>query len=478
VLINNAAPQLVLIACNQHGTRALQKMIEFVLKEEQIRTITVALDGKVAELIRDLNGNHVIQKILNHFPSSDIQFIIDQVARECVNIGTHRHGCCVIQRCIDHADRAQQFFLINQITENSFVLVQDPYGNYVVQYILDIGEAAYSEAICRCFLGQVAALSKQKFSSNVIEKVCHPGSSPSPQLLTSVQCIRVADPRVRQLMIEEILAPGELERMLKDSYANYVVQTCLDHADPQQQERLLDCIRPLLPSIRSTPYGRRIANKVEQRLSGPSPRGNTHNGANGNGVNRNGAAPSNGYGGFFPRDGTQALGNAMGNLSMNSNPSTAASTPPQYTPSSSVTPVSQGPAFAMPTTATQFMHGQYGPYGQGQPGLSSPPNGQASYQYTTQSGMITPPPAMSNGVAHPGMMSPPGTQGQTTPTAKTTMSPSFGASTTSSHVANASQGSTPTNSHSRFASLGSLNGTHSALHHRNASTNDNKPSML
>ena len=36
VLINNAAPQMVKIALNQHGTRALQKMIEFISTREQV----------------------------------------------------------------------------------------------------------------------------------------------------------------------------------------------------------------------------------------------------------------------------------------------------------------------------------------------------------------------------------------------------------------------------------------------------------
>lgn len=35
VLVNTAAPQLVKIALNQHGTRALQKMIEFISTQEQ-----------------------------------------------------------------------------------------------------------------------------------------------------------------------------------------------------------------------------------------------------------------------------------------------------------------------------------------------------------------------------------------------------------------------------------------------------------
>lgn len=73
VLINNAAPSMVKIALNQHGTRALQKMIEFISTREQINTIIVALHDRVVELIQDLNGNHVIQKCLNRLNPEDAQ---------------------------------------------------------------------------------------------------------------------------------------------------------------------------------------------------------------------------------------------------------------------------------------------------------------------------------------------------------------------------------------------------------------------
>lgn len=44
-------------------------------------------------------------------------------------------------------------------------------GNYVVQYVLDLNDSRFIEAIVRQFLGNVCALSMQKFSSNVVEKV-------------------------------------------------------------------------------------------------------------------------------------------------------------------------------------------------------------------------------------------------------------------------------------------------------------------
>ncbi|KKZ64637.1 hypothetical protein EMCG_09445 [[Emmonsia] crescens] len=257
-LINNAAPQLVTIALNQHGTRALQKMIEFISTPEQTQTVINALRDKVVDLVQDLNGNHVIQKCLNRLSATDAQFIYDAVGTSCVTVGTHRHGCCVLQRCIDHASGDQRARLIEQITNNAFTLVQDPFGNYVVQYILDLNEPHFIEPICRSFRGNIPALSKQKFSSNVIEK-----------------CIRTADQQSRSALVEEMLVPSELEKMLRDSFANYVVQTAMDFADPEYRTKLIEAIRPILPAIRQTPHGRRIAGKIlsvenQGRVSGGS----------------------------------------------------------------------------------------------------------------------------------------------------------------------------------------------------------------
>ena len=52
----------------------------------------------------------------------------------------------------------------------------------VVQYILDLNDNRFSDAVIRQFTGNVCALSVQKFSSNVIEKVC--------LLISPVQSVR------------------------------------------------------------------------------------------------------------------------------------------------------------------------------------------------------------------------------------------------------------------------------------------------
>lgn len=256
VLIENASHDLVRIALNQHGTRALQKMIEFISTGRQIEIIIGALGSRVVELIQDLNGNHVIQKCLNKLTSNDAEFIFRAVGDHCVDVGTHRHGCCVLQRCIDHADGEQKAWLIRQISNNAYVLVQDPFGNYVVQYILDLNEPIFTEPLVKMFAGRVPQLSRQKFSSNVIEK-----------------CLRCAQEPSKDMLIQEMLHVSELDRLLRDSFANYVIQTALDYANPSMRSRLVEAIRPYLPAIRTTPYGRRIQAKIsgnENRSGGNS----------------------------------------------------------------------------------------------------------------------------------------------------------------------------------------------------------------
>lgn len=254
-IIEKVAPDLVKISKNMHGTRAVQKMIEYLTTPEQIAIAKKALSNHVVTLIQDLNGNHVIQRCLNRLSPQDNQFIYDSVSQagHCVEVATHRHGCCVLQRCIDHASDSQKIQLINEIIANALVLVQDPYGNYVVQYVLDLPFPGLASRLARRFLGHIPILSTQKFSSNVVEKL--------------LQCLNVTDVQTRAAIIQELVEYDNLLYLLQDPYANYVIQTSLNVSEPVQHARLVEAIRPHLTSLRNTPYGKRIQNKILKESS-------------------------------------------------------------------------------------------------------------------------------------------------------------------------------------------------------------------
>lgn len=250
-IILSVAPSLATIAMNMHGTRAVQKVIELVSSPDDIHAIRTALADVVVPLIKDLNGNHVIQKCLFHMSADENQFIYESVAKCCVEVAKHRHGCCVMQRCIDHASQGQRLLLVDRIRDHALELVQDPYGNYVVQYALDLEFPALVQKVIGPFVGHMDALSTQKFSSNVIEK-----------------CLHVANARNRSLLVLEIAACPALNSLIKDPYANYVIQTALSVSSQSDFNTLSAAIRPHLASLRNTPYGKRIQSRMNRNHGG------------------------------------------------------------------------------------------------------------------------------------------------------------------------------------------------------------------
>ena len=127
-VLQAVSADLVPISLNLHGTRAVQKLVETLSSAAETEALVAALSGSVVLLVKDQNGNHVVQRALHHLSPRDNQFIFDSVSRHCVAVATHKHGCCVLQRCIDYATAAQRRQLIAEICNHALELVQDAFG--------------------------------------------------------------------------------------------------------------------------------------------------------------------------------------------------------------------------------------------------------------------------------------------------------------------------------------------------------------
>ena len=247
-LVDKVSNGLSHIAFNMHGTRVVQKIIEQITSRDQMELLANAVKQQVPQLIKDLNGNHIIQQILQSFPGDVNQFIHEVLLQRLVEFGTHRHGCCVLQRCIEYGCEPQKMALVREVINNGLCLVQDPFGNYLLQYILEMDFEYVNSKVIRHFLGNIPALSTNKFASNVIEK-----------------CLKIAPDDVRALIVEELCDRTKLPLLLQDLYANYVVQTALHTCSQQQFHQLQMVIRPLMPLIKNTPHGKRIETKLRTR---------------------------------------------------------------------------------------------------------------------------------------------------------------------------------------------------------------------
>ncbi|KAJ9448374.1 Pumilio domain-containing protein C6G9.14 [Diplonema papillatum] len=248
VLVEKIATNMAQIAFNMHGTRVVQKIIEQVNQKHQVDQLVTSLQHQIPQLIKDLNGNHIVQQVLQSFPADVNQYIHDTLLNRVVEFGTHRHGCCVLQRCIEFGNDSQKMQLVYEVINNGLCLVQDPFGNYLLQYILEMDLDYINVKVIRQFLGNIPALSMNKFASNVIEK-----------------CLKIAPEDVRQLIVDELAERSKLHLLLQDQYANYVIQTALHTCSQAQFYSLHTAIRPLMHLIKNTPHGKRIETKLRTR---------------------------------------------------------------------------------------------------------------------------------------------------------------------------------------------------------------------
>ncbi|XP_036191141.1 pumilio homolog 2 isoform X2 [Myotis myotis] len=246
------------LALQMYGCRVIQKALESISSDQQSEMVK-ELDGHVLKCVKDQNGNHVVQKCIECVQPQSLQFIIDAFKGQVFVLSTHPYGCRVIQRILEHCTAEQTVPVLEELHQHTEQLVQDQYGNYVIQHVLEHGRPEDKSKIVSEIRGKVLALSQHKFASNVVEK-----------------CVTHASRAERALLIDEVCCQNDgphsaLYTMMKDQYANYVIQKMIDMAEPAQRKIIMHKIRPHITTLRKYTYGKHILAKLEKYYLKNSP---------------------------------------------------------------------------------------------------------------------------------------------------------------------------------------------------------------
>jgi hypothetical protein len=192
------------IGISPHGTRVVQKLIECIRTSNDLEMFNETFKLYVIDLVKDINGNHIIIKYISKIQFPVNQFIYDMICDSYVELATNKHGCCVIQKCLDYATPHQKVELMKRTLANTLILMCDQFGNYVLQYIISLKDYKLNYEIALIFKNNIAYLSRQKFSSNVIEK-----------------CFDFCDDNTQQMIVRELCIPKLISDLVLDMYGNY-----------------------------------------------------------------------------------------------------------------------------------------------------------------------------------------------------------------------------------------------------------------
>ena len=238
------SPSIVDIGINNHGTRVIQFLITFLKTKELQNYFIQIIKPHTINLLRELNGAHIIQKLLIEYPDSCFELykiIIDN----CSFLATHRHGCCVLQKFMDGNYKKLEDDLIKNLINNCLVLITDQFGNYVIQSILYLKNEKYNSEIAKKISDNIPYYSNHRYSSNVVEK-----------------CFDFCNEKYKSLFVEKLCSPEIVAELIVDYHGNYVIQKVLQCADQKTKENILLNIIPLIPKIKEVSFGDRLLNKL------------------------------------------------------------------------------------------------------------------------------------------------------------------------------------------------------------------------
>jgi hypothetical protein len=215
-LLNYMRRLMPMLAKDTHGTHSMQALVSVMSLPEEEAVLQEELGPHIVELSRHPTATHVVQKMLVYL--TDTSFIVARVTEHCLDLATEQTGLNVIKRCLS-LDCTLKSGLIKALEDNCVLLCQDPFGNYVIQHLLDCVGA--TPRLCGLFREKIMALSTQKFSSNVVEKVLLSADAPTVATLLS-----------------ELAQPHRLTALLQSLYGCFVLRSAARVADSSFQNLL------------------------------------------------------------------------------------------------------------------------------------------------------------------------------------------------------------------------------------------------
>ncbi|KAJ7582685.1 armadillo-type protein [Mycena floridula] len=236
ILANALEGHALMFSLHVYGCRVIQKGIECMTPEQQ-GTLVRELEPHTLKCIQDINGNHVVQKIIECLPPDRLGFL-SALRGHVHQLGSNPYGCRVLQRCFENLPDDFARPLLDEVHVHSLELMQDQFGNYVIQYLVEHGKPQDRAILSSKIRNNFLALSRHKYASNVCEK-----------------CLLSASPEMRHALIDLLLKHNEgnlspVVLMMKDQFANYVLQKALTVVEGEQKDALFAKVRSQLPGMR------------------------------------------------------------------------------------------------------------------------------------------------------------------------------------------------------------------------------------
>ncbi|CCM02367.1 uncharacterized protein FIBRA_04462 [Fibroporia radiculosa] len=316
---------------DQHGSRFIQQKLETATADERQVIFDEIVPHNVLQLIQDVFGNYVIQKLFEHGTQVQKTILANAMESHVLPLSLQMYGCRVVQKAVEHVLPEQQSNFVKELDASVLRCVKDANGNHVIQKLIervpperlmfikafkgnvyDLATHPYGcRVLQRCFEHlpdeytrplldelhkHVTHLMQDQFGNYVVQFVLEHGKAQDRAVVITKlrgqmlhmarhkfasnvveKALITADLENRRALIDEIMAGkpdgiSPILTMMKDQFANYVLQRALSVVEGEQREALVSKVRPQLANMRrySSAYSKHLV-AIERLLEKAAP---------------------------------------------------------------------------------------------------------------------------------------------------------------------------------------------------------------
>ncbi|KAI1350459.1 ARM repeat-containing protein [Xylaria sp. FL0043] len=277
---------------DQHGSRFIQDKIVVANSEEKDRVFS-EIEPNAVQLMKDVFGNYVIQKFLEHGALFQKRVLAMQMMGKLTELSNQMYSCRVVQKALDHILVEEQRAMIDELRPTIVIVAKDQNGNHVVQKIIQMHPQHCIPFIMEAFKGQIEQLASHGYACRVIQRILEHGTpAERKRLMADIHTCagRLLTDQYGNYVIQHIISHGEpddrsiiiqqvIERafiLSKHKYASNVVEKCIEFGTAEERNAIrakitaasVDGMNPLQQLMKDQ-FGNYVIQKMVEKLEGP-----------------------------------------------------------------------------------------------------------------------------------------------------------------------------------------------------------------
>eukprot|EP01062_Namystynia_karyoxenos_P055092 TRINITY_DN4580_c0_g2_i1.p1 TRINITY_DN4580_c0_g2~~TRINITY_DN4580_c0_g2_i1.p1 ORF type:complete len:902 (+),score=276.81 TRINITY_DN4580_c0_g2_i1:79-2784(+) len=259
--ISNLAGHIVEFSRDQDGSRLIQRKLEAAGQgrgalggNSSLQSVFQELQPHALELMSDVFGNYVIQKLLEFGLDEHRIALARAMQGHVVNLTLQTYGCRVMQKALDVCPPQLRDALAAELDGHVPRCVTDQNGNHVIQKCIE-RLPNQTTFIATAFVGQIRSLGTHAYGCRVLQRILeHVRAHPHSQLAMATRPV-----------VDEIIA--ELNSLVMDQNGNYVVQHVLLNGDVAQIQAIVNALRAKIVMLSQHKFASNVVEKVVECAS-------------------------------------------------------------------------------------------------------------------------------------------------------------------------------------------------------------------